>query len=176
MNPMDLVSKRMGKIAIIFFVFYSAYISIHTGRCWYVLWHQFFTINFCETTKGALPDMGWIGEDQLESTQIGRNHGGCGLGSRGLWNGLARIKCPQKLWMGFKQQLGPIDEKNRWQPSFILRIRKIVLWVGMASRKEKHHRSEDGSLNRRIGILKDRKLVFRLKHSPTTAAIVKPTT
>jgi hypothetical protein len=40
---------------------------------------------------------------------------------------LARIKCPQKLWMGFKQQLGPIDEKNRWQPSFILRIRKIVL-------------------------------------------------
>jgi hypothetical protein len=26
MNPMDLVSKRMGKIAIIFFVFYSAYI------------------------------------------------------------------------------------------------------------------------------------------------------
>jgi hypothetical protein len=37
MNPMDLVSKRMGKIAIIFFVFHSAYISIHTGRCWYVL-------------------------------------------------------------------------------------------------------------------------------------------
>jgi len=54
-------------------------------------------------------------EDQLESTQIGENHGGCGLGSRGILKGLAGNKCPQKLWMGFKQQLGPIDEENSHQ-------------------------------------------------------------
>jgi hypothetical protein len=101
------------------------------------LWHQSFTIKVSEATKGARPDMGWIYENRLESMQIGENRGGCGLGSIGIWNGDGKEQMPPEIVDGIQAA----TRTHRWGKSLAainyLRIRKMVLWVGMASRKQK---------------------------------------
>lgn len=183
MNHMDLASKRMGKIAIFSVEFYSAYITRT----------QQMIVSICSLASPHLAQL-FRGNEKSMSRYgigVGRSFGGhaywgtlwqdVGLEGGELIAGMDLNKCLYKGRMRFKQQLGPIDAEHHWRPFNCFTDSKISAMIAMAAGSKMRQLPEGGSLSRRVGkgtssLKTDRKLVFRLMHSPTTAAIVNPTT
>jgi hypothetical protein len=117
MNHMDLASKRMGKIAIFSFDFYSAYITRT----------QQMIVSICSLASLHLAQLFRLNEKSTSryGIGVGRSFGGhANWGT--LWQNVGleegeRIaemdlnKCLHKGRMGFKQQLGPIDAEHHWR-------------------------------------------------------------